>query len=226
MSGIAKESGGASGESLPVNQKTVASEEADLYGMFLDKWTGGAAQTIHVARTLDSPPAGAMAEYAACLKGYRLVGPSDPSSTLHFTEALRWATATTARPRPRAVHRGRRVCGTRNCHADQGRTNSEGWRHSSRCVFQQPADPGRRRQQSEKAVRYCAQCRRRLEMLRQTVTPAASSCVGEPCSGGHVRRSLAWGHVSLIVTRHRAADTRARANKSHARRRFERRIHN
>jgi hypothetical protein len=54
-------SSGASGESLPVNQSTVASEEADLYGMFLDKWTGGAAQTIHVARTVNSPPAGAMA---------------------------------------------------------------------------------------------------------------------------------------------------------------------
>ncbi|MDP9087771.1 MAG: hypothetical protein M3O26_03410, partial [Pseudomonadota bacterium] len=75
-----------SGESLPGNRKTVASEEADLYGMFLDKWTGGAAQTIHVARTADSPPAEAMAEYAACLKGYRLVGPSDPSSTLHLSE--------------------------------------------------------------------------------------------------------------------------------------------
>jgi len=73
---------GASGESLPVNQNAVASEEADLYGMFLDKWTGGAAQTIHVARTVDSPPAGAMAEY----EGYRLVGPSDPSSTLHLSE--------------------------------------------------------------------------------------------------------------------------------------------
>lgn len=79
-------SASASGESLPVNQKTVRSEEADLYGMFLDKWTGGAAHTIHVARTADSPPAEAMAEYAACLKEYRLVGPSDPSSTLHLSE--------------------------------------------------------------------------------------------------------------------------------------------
>jgi hypothetical protein len=78
-------SGGAFGDSPPESQRTVTSEEADLYGMFLDKWTGGAAQIIHVARTVEAPPAKAMTDYAACLKGYRLVGLTNPESPLQLS---------------------------------------------------------------------------------------------------------------------------------------------
>jgi len=30
--------------------------EFDLYGLFLDKWTGGGAQVIHIARVAEAPP--------------------------------------------------------------------------------------------------------------------------------------------------------------------------
>ena len=79
-------SGGAFGDAPPESQKTVTSEEADLYANFLDKWTGGGAQIIHVARTAKAPAGKAMSDYAECLKGYTLIGLSNPESPLELSE--------------------------------------------------------------------------------------------------------------------------------------------
>jgi hypothetical protein len=78
--------GTALGESLPESTTSKNSEEADLYGMFLDQWSGGAAKIIHVARVAEAPPTRAMVEYAACLKEYRLVPITAPASSLQLAE--------------------------------------------------------------------------------------------------------------------------------------------
>ncbi len=75
-------SGAAFGGSPRASQPAAQSEESDLYGLFLDKWTGGGAQVIHIARVAEAPPAEATTEYAACLKGYKLAKLTSPMGPL------------------------------------------------------------------------------------------------------------------------------------------------
>jgi hypothetical protein len=75
---LAVASGAVFGDSSRESQPAAQSEESDLYGLFLDKWTGGGAQVLHIARVAEAPPAEAMTEYAACLKGYRLAKLKSP----------------------------------------------------------------------------------------------------------------------------------------------------
>ena len=86
---FAAASGGVFAESPRESQPMAQSEEPDLYGLFLEKWTGGDAQVIHIARTAEAPSAEAMTEYphinrrlfTKCSTVARLVGslPGDPS---------------------------------------------------------------------------------------------------------------------------------------------------
>lgn len=79
-------SGTVLGESPRDSHEPARPEETDLYGMFLDKWTGGGAQVIHIARIAEAPPPKAMAEYATCLKGSRLAGLANPATPLQLSE--------------------------------------------------------------------------------------------------------------------------------------------
>ena len=58
-------SGAAFGGSPRASQPAAQSEESDLYGLFLDKWTGGGAQVIHIVRSPSKRTTGRSKEVAA-----------------------------------------------------------------------------------------------------------------------------------------------------------------
>jgi hypothetical protein len=53
---FAAATGDVFGQSSHESQPATQSEEADLYALFLDKWTAGAAKVIHIARVAEPPP--------------------------------------------------------------------------------------------------------------------------------------------------------------------------
>lgn len=83
---FAAAAGAAFGASPSGSRLATQSEESDLYGLFLDKWTGSRAQVVHIARVAEAPPAEAMTEYAACLKGLRLAKPTSPLPPFQLSE--------------------------------------------------------------------------------------------------------------------------------------------
>jgi hypothetical protein len=83
---LAAAAGSVFAEAPRESQQVTRSDEQDIYGMFLDRWTRGSAQIIQIARIAQSPPAEAMAEFATCLNGQTLAGLTGSELPLQLSE--------------------------------------------------------------------------------------------------------------------------------------------